>query len=251
MHGNNDNIFDAFLDCFRHLWTNNLVLELIPIHEYSLEFRPAIFTYMLVTSINDDRLTALRHQIRQISFYAIRDQSISITDTLHDAREELAKIKDACNETLKYRTRIRDYGDLESLQELQQRIENLAVSAEDLHKFFTETIQLIAQMITIRDAQNSAKQAQESFKQTAESLKQTKQAMLLTGLAAVYLPLSLATGLFGMNVREINDSSPRIWMFIVTLLVLIVLTVAGMGVVLLFQKRSERPPKPENEKEPS
>ena len=34
---------------------------------------------------------------------------------------------------------------------------------------------------------------------------------LLTILAALYVPLSFTTGLFGMNIQEINNSSPRYW----------------------------------------
>lgn len=39
-------------------------------------------------------------------------------------------------------------------------------------------------------------------------------------LATIYVPLAFATGILGMNVREINDSSLSIWVSVVTLLVI-------------------------------
>jgi Mg2+ and Co2+ transporter CorA len=39
-------------------------------------------------------------------------------------------------------------------------------------------------------------------------MKQAEIATMLTLLAAVYLPLQLVTGIFGMNIAEINDGVP-------------------------------------------
>ena len=41
--------------------------------------------------------------------------------------------------------------------------------------------------------------------------EQARRATLLTILAAIYLPLTLVTGVFGMNIKEINDGAPRFW----------------------------------------
>jgi Mg2+ and Co2+ transporter CorA len=41
--------------------------------------------------------------------------------------------------------------------------------------------------------------------------KQAQRASLLTVLAVIYLPLTLVTGIFGMNLKEINDGAPRFW----------------------------------------
>lgn len=233
LHPSEDNLFDVLINCFHHLWTTALMTQT------GMPIQPDIFGYMLVTSTNDDRLTKLRREIRTISFHAIRQPDISITDELHDAREEMALVKDAIKETAKYQPYRFD-----DVQGLQPRIENLSVDAEDLHQFFTETLQLIAQMNIIRDAQNSAQQAR-------ESLKQTKQAMLLTGLAAVYLPLSLATGIYGMNVQEINDSGHSIWYFFVTMLALFLVTFCTLVFARWLQIRYESPkPKKEADNQP-
>jgi Mg2+ and Co2+ transporter CorA len=50
--------------------------------------------------------------------------------------------------------------------------------------------------------------------------QQAQRATLLTILAVIYLPLTLVTAIFGMNIKEINDSGPRFWVCIVGLLVI-------------------------------
>jgi zinc transporter len=47
--------------------------------------------------------------------------------------------------------------------------------------------------------------------------QQAQRATLLTILAVIYLPLTLVTGIFGMNLKE---SAPRFWACIVGLLVI-------------------------------
>jgi Mg2+ and Co2+ transporter CorA len=50
--------------------------------------------------------------------------------------------------------------------------------------------------------------------------QQAQRATLLTILAAIYLPLTLVTGIFGMNIVEINEHAPRFWVCIVGLVVI-------------------------------
>jgi hypothetical protein len=52
---------------------------------------------------------------------------------------------------------------------------------------------------------------------------QAQRATALTTLAAIYLPLSLTTGVFGMNIAEINGGAPRYW----------IVLVLGLGALLL------------------
>jgi Mg2+ and Co2+ transporter CorA len=57
---------------------------------------------------------------------------------------------------------------------------------------------------------------------------QARRATLLTILAMIYLPLTLVTGIFGMNIKEINDGTPPFWVCILGLLV------AGGGTAASF-----------------
>ena len=51
----------------------------------------------------------------------------------------------------------------------------------------------------------------------------------LTQLAFIYIPLSFVTSIFGMNVRELSDPVPPIWVCVVTLVIVAAATAAIFG----------------------
>ena len=57
--------------------------------------------------------------------------------------------------------------------------------------------------------------------------QQAQRATMLTILAAIYLPLTLITGIFSMNIKKSNDGEPRFWSCILALLVIAGATEAG------------------------
>jgi Mg2+ and Co2+ transporter CorA len=57
--------------------------------------------------------------------------------------------------------------------------------------------------------------------------KQAQRATLLTVLAVIYLPLTLVTSIFGMNIKEIDRNAPSFWVSIVVLVAIAGLTAAG------------------------
>jgi len=71
-------------------------------------------------------------------------------------------------------------------------------------------------------------------------MKQAERATMLTLLAAVYLPLQLVTGIFGMNIAEINDGVPAWRACVVALAVAGVLTVGVFAGAWWWRKRRER-----------
>lgn len=77
---------------------------------------------------------------------------------------------------------------------LREMYEPLLTEIDDVNKELNEDIQLIIGAVTIQDS--------DAMKMQAE------RATLLTSLAAIYLPLTLVTGIFGMNIKEINDGIP-------------------------------------------
>ncbi|KAK6365794.1 hypothetical protein LTR64_008629 [Lithohypha guttulata] len=117
-------------------------------------------------------------------------------------------------------------------ESIVQRLERHAISVRDLDQFAVQTIQLYANLITIRHGKLNVEQARESLEQSKAAVKQAKQGIFLTRLAAVYLPLSLATGIFGMNTKEINPEAIPNWKVAVVtatilLTITIIITVAG------------------------
>ncbi|KAI4208831.1 MAG: hypothetical protein LQ351_008160 [Letrouitia transgressa] len=73
--------------------------------------------------------------------------------------------------------------------------------------------------------EKEVEQVYETIKTQIEN-KNSSRNILFAVLASLYLPFSLATGVFGMNIREINNGAPR-WSAVVALgLPLAVVTVA-------------------------
>jgi Mg2+ and Co2+ transporter CorA len=57
--------------------------------------------------------------------------------------------------------------------------------------------------------------------------QQALRATLLTILAAMYLPVTLVTGILCTNIVEMNEHAPRFWIFTLDLIVIGGLTAAG------------------------
>jgi Mg2+ and Co2+ transporter CorA len=80
------------------------------------------------------------------------------------------------------------------LSKLGETIVQVAEDIEKLDKELNDEIHLIIGAVTVQDSDANK--------------TQTERATLLTLLAAVYLPLTLVTGIFGMNIKDINDGNP-------------------------------------------
>lgn len=70
-----------------------------------------------------------------------------------------------------------------------------------LDKEPNDEIHLIIGAVTVQDSAFMKEQ-------TVRMEQQAERATLLTFLAAIYLPLTLVTGIFGMNIREIDQGAP-------------------------------------------
>ena len=81
-----------------------------------------------------------------------------------------------------------------------------------LEKELNDEIHLIIGAVTVQDSDANK--------------TQTERATLLTLLAAVYLPLTLVTGIFGMNIREVDEGKPTWWACVIVLAVVAACTVA-------------------------
>jgi magnesium transporter len=104
--------------------------------------------------------------------------------------------------------------------------------AEDLDIYFDD----------INDASERVWQMLEGYKETAEALEETNESVLahrlndvlrvLTVLTVVLLPLTLITGIFGMNVRVPGEGDiTAFWILIASMLVL------AIGMIAYFRRR--------------
>jgi hypothetical protein len=90
--------------------------------------------------------------------------------------------------------------DARSLNDLK----DLLTQVSGLKQETTDTFQLLIGAIAIRDSEIQKQLAR-------ESRIQARRSTALTALAAIYLPLSLTTGIFGMNISEISQGAPKYW----------------------------------------
>lgn len=110
---------------------------------------------------------------------------------------------------------------MESLQGLQGRLDAIK---EDLN----EEIQIAIGSVQVHDAQTMK--------------KQTTWTMVLTVLAAIYLPMTLVTGIFGMNITEISSeaTAPDAWWAFGAWAVVFAVTLAGILLYVVVRKWKAR-----------
>jgi hypothetical protein len=106
-----------------------------------------------------------------------------------------------------------DRGGARAMNELKDLLGQILAFKQEIG----DTFQLLIGAITIKDSEIQKKLAQ-------ESKLQARRSTALTALAAIYLPLSLTTGVFGMNIVEIEGGKPKYWAAVAVAVGLLVAT---------------------------
>jgi hypothetical protein len=88
--------------------------------------------------------------------------------------------------------------------------QSLEAEIDQMSRDLSSEIQLVIGAVTVQEADLTR--------------QQSERATLLTLLAAIYLPLTLVSGIFGMNIRDITDGKPSFWWCLVVLVVVALLT---------------------------
>ncbi|CAK3909492.1 Magnesium transport, transmembrane region [Lecanosticta acicola] len=181
------------------------------------------FSYFLATRMWVINLRFLDRDIKSIAFKDVRRPSVRINDILHNRRRDLDHLRSEVSKTKTWISpELEQFS--EDLHDTRSRspkaaLEGVYEESGNLERFLMDTFQLLMSSISVLDSQTSIKEARRSA--------------LLTQLATVYLPLSLVTSIFGMNVREISDPIPSIWVCVVTLVI-----VGGFTAALLWLSRT-------------
>lgn len=227
-----------------HEWQKSLVFTCYS-GQTSMAVLPApILCYLLSNSMYRTNLRYLSQEIRRISFQEIRYPDSGINQRLHDRREDLvAYLKAGLAETSLYIPTVVD----EYVEGLQSRTGIFMNSARhnttaahqqtleealELEKFLMETFQLLMSSISVQDAKLGIEQSRLSNQQ---SLRATQ----LTILASIYVPLSFVTGVFGMNLRELNGSNLSIWVFFVGVVIAAIVTALIFLILQMHAKNAK------------
>jgi hypothetical protein len=185
--------------------------------------------YLLVSCLWEENLRYLDKEIKRISFREIRNPKLEINSELHDRREDLAHIKTGLIETAMYiPAEVKEYFAIHPLWTSSSRIridnwKRLIEEATKLEAFLMETFQLFMSSVSVQDSRLSIDQAERGSQ--------------LTFLALIYVPLSFVTGIFGMNIQQINGSGLNIWVCFVALVPVIFVTVLVFLAVKLYGSR--------------
>ena len=219
-------LFDSLKSLFQHGWHFKVLFgsdgDAIP-------GRP--FLYMLSSSLWESNLTYLTREINRLSLEEVRDPNLKINSEMHARRENLIFMKSCLIETIKYvPPEVKDYfQQAQSQMRVVNPIQNHDLILEqtlELNNSLTDAFQLLMSSISVRDSQLN--------------IEQSQSAARLTQLAFIYAPLSFVTGIFGMNVRQINSTGLSIWVFFVTLAITILLTVTIFGLLRIRGKKKRR-----------
>lgn len=122
-------------------------------------------------------------------------------------------------------------GGEELRQPLFDFLEGLEEGLDAMKEDLNEEIQVTIGTVQVRDAQLMKEQAKVAARQTTWTVA-------LTVLAAAYLPMTLVTGIFGMNITEISSeaTAPHAWWVLVVWMIIVLFTVAGISLYVFISR---------------
>lgn len=235
------NLFDAetmsmagvLQQFFSHAWHLNLLFSTEILSAESL-------SHLIVASTWEQNFRALEQTIKRISFREIRHPNSLINDQLHDLREELVSLRHSVMVTRKWAPhsihdelsliasliKPKDTSNPPYIGYPEHTLQDILDRAESLESFLMSSFQLFMSSASVMN--------------TELSIEQAKRSQRLTQLAFLYIPLSFVTGIFGMNIYEINRSPLSVWVPVCTLAITLVCT----AVVFLVAQKWETLIKP-------
>ncbi|GAB7324391.1 hypothetical protein MBLNU13_g08332t2 [Cladosporium sp. NU13] len=181
--------------------------------------------YVLIDAAWTRNLRYLTNKVKDISFANMEKPHRDALMTMHELREDLDYAKGEIAKAVRYAPpTLADYFERSASSEWYQRdglplvfLKEMENDAATLDEFLTNSLNLLLASLALRDSQ---------------------RADMLTWLAAVYVPLSFVTGIFGMNLRELNDSTLPVWICLEVLGVVLLVTAALVIVYKLWEQYS-------------
>jgi hypothetical protein len=99
---------------------------------------------------------------------------------------------------------------------LDYRNKDLQAAFKELRGRFKLRVQDLEQVESQLRDQMASEGIDKSIRMAEMSIRESKRVMLLTALAFIFLPISLASSVYGMNVQQINGTGHSIGAFLVT-----------------------------------
>jgi hypothetical protein len=208
------NLFDFLKEAFEQTWAlQGLFIAKPPANRHFPAVRAHPLLYALADFAWAHNHTYLDDEIKRISFRNIRTPTMDTVTRMHALREDLDFLRAEVEQTTRHAPQsLTNYYEQHAgghpllLGMNETPLDALRRTAEDanvLDGFLTNSLNLLIASIALRDSQ---------------------RAEMLTWLAAVYVPLSFVTGIFGMNLRELNESALPVWICLEVLGVVLLVT---------------------------
>ena len=167
--------------------------------------------------------------------HGYQDQKSSAEQTQMSMEETKSPTEDEAPK--KFSTRGSQEARSTDISKLLEKFEGLDNKLRAIIAALNDEIGVVIGSVQIQDAKDARRQAEltvqltESTKrQTDVSVRQTGWTVVLAALAAFYLPMTLVTGIYGMNIEEISeDKGPNWWWMVVTWAVTMIVTVGSIG----------------------
>jgi hypothetical protein len=190
-------------------------------HPSAVRAHPLV--YVLIDAAWTQNLRYLTDEVKDVSFANVEKPHRDALVVMHELREDLDHAKGEIAKAVRYAPpTLTDYFEKSASSEWYQRgvlefLKEMENDAATLDDFLTNSLNLLLASIALRDSQ---------------------RADMLTWLAAVYVPLSFVTGIFGMNLRELNDSTVPVWICLEVLGVVLLVTAALVIMYKLWERYS-------------
>ena len=184
----------------------------------AIAIEPVVFAQFWAAWLWHANICYIANRLKVIAFEDLRDPKPSTTNDLHDLREMLNSLRGNVGQTNAYlleEGKWERYYDASNSLDIVWPATTFASTSRamiNIERSLMDTFQLLMSTLSIRASESSIQDA--------------KRGILLTQLATIYIPLSFVTGIWGMNVREINGSPRPMWMFGVTLVAALFATAA-------------------------
>ena len=224
-------LYECLQQFLSHTWHFNALFS-----DVGSTVTPEILFYLALSSTWETNFRLLESEIKRIGFDEIRKPTTSINDKLHDRRQDLDSLRGQVLMARKWMP----HAVKDSLNAIQvgarpehkyigfpdHTLTDIMIRSESLERFLMDSFKLLI-------SSTSVMEAEVAFQQGVHTQR-------LTILAFLYVPLSFVTGVFGMNIKEINDSPLSVWVPIAALGVTLVVTAAFFTVYIEWEKRRPR-----------
>lgn len=137
---------------------------------------------------------------------------MSTSDSLPNIQKALTRLKSCIQENRAYEDKLRRAGFVNTANyPARTEFEKLAVRFSELDNSLVQCFYRQMTTLTATGTRGNLRQTTATNKQAQATYEQTRSMSTLTWLAFFYVPLTFVTGIFGMNVTEIDPEKPLSW----------------------------------------